>query len=72
MRRFFAAVLAAIMLAAVCLPLTGCDSPKVRVESVMSITNEFKGSRTVTVVYPLNADIDAIKDDRRPRLLPLL
>lgn len=63
MRRFFAAVLAAIMLAAVCLPLTGCDSPKVRVESVMSITNEFKGSRTVTVVYPLNADIDAIKDE---------
>lgn len=63
MRRFLAAVLTAALLITTCLVLTGCDSPKVRVESVMTITKDFKGSRTITVVYPLNADIDAIKDD---------
>lgn len=63
MRRILAAVLAVLMLSALCMMLTGCDSPKVRVESVMTITKDFKGSRTITVVYPLNADIDAIKDD---------
>ena len=63
MRRFLAVVLTAVLLTAVCLTLTGCDSPKIRVESVMKLTDEFKGSRTVTVVYPLNADVDAVKED---------
>lgn len=63
MRRFVAVLLTALIVSALCMALTGCDSPKVRVESVMTITKEFKGSRTITVVYPLNAEIDAIKDD---------
>ena len=63
MKRFLAVLLTAALALTVCLTLTGCDSPKVRVESVLNLTTEFKGSRTVTVVYPLNADIDAIKDE---------
>ena len=63
MKRLLAAVLTVVLLAGMCILLTGCDSPSVRVDSVMTITKEFKGTRTVSVVYPLNADIDAIKDD---------
>ena len=63
MKKLLAVILTALLLSATCMLLTGCDSPKVRVESVMTINKDFKGSRTITVVYPLNAAIDAIKDD---------
>ena len=63
MKRILAVVLAAVLSVTLCLMLTGCDKPKIRVESVMKLTDDFSGTRTVTVVYPLNADIDAIKDD---------
>ncbi len=63
MKRIFAAILTAVLLAAVCLTLTGCDTPQVKVASILNLTDGFKGTRTVTVVYPLSADIDAIKDD---------
>lgn len=63
MKRFLAVLLTAALCVTLCLTLTACDTPKIRVESVLNLNNEFKGSRTVTVVYPLSADIDAIKDD---------
>ncbi len=63
MKRFFAVILIAALCVTLCLTLSGCDSPEVRVESVMDLTKEFKGSRVITVVYPLSADIDAIKED---------
>lgn len=63
MRRFIAVVLAAAVLITLCLTLTGCDAPKVRVESQLKINEDFKGSRTVTVIYPLSADIDAVKEE---------
>lgn len=63
MKRLLAVLLTAMLCVTLCLTLTGCDKPKIRVESVLNLNNEFKGSRTVTVIYPLSADIDAIKDD---------
>lgn len=63
MKRLLAAILIAALCVTLCLTLTACDAPKVRVESVLNITTEFSGSRTVTVVYPLSAAIDSIKDD---------
>ena len=42
--------------------LAGCDHPTVRVDSVMTLSGDFSGERTVTVVYPLSVDIDAVKD----------
>lgn len=63
MKRLLAAILTAALCVMLCLTLTACDSPKVRVESVLNITTEFKGSRTVTVIYPLSAAIDSVKGD---------
>lgn len=59
-----AAMLLAVLLLALCMTavLTGCDSPAVTVRSVLNIDDSFSGSRTVTVIYPLSADIDAVKD----------
>ena len=63
MRRVIAVILTVLLTMAVCLTLTGCDKPKVRVESVLNINDDFKGSRTVTVLFPLSSDIDAVKED---------
>lgn len=45
--------------------LTGCEQAQVRVESVLNISTSpsFSGERTVTVAFPLSADIDAVKDE---------
>lgn len=57
-------MIATLMLAVLLsLSFSGCDSPTVRVESTLNINENFRGSRTVTVVYPLSADIDSIKDE---------
>ena len=62
MKRFISILLAAMMIAAVALTLTGCGKDPISVTSELKIDASFKGTRTVTVTYPLSADIDAIKD----------
>lgn len=42
--------------------LSGCDQPSVSVRSELLISDGFSGTRTVTAVYPLSCDIDAVKD----------
>ena len=42
--------------------LAGCDKSFVRVDSALNITNDFSGSRNITVVFPLDAKIDELKD----------
>jgi hypothetical protein len=62
MKKLLSAILALLMILTTALMLTGCDQPTVSVESEMRISEDFHGSRTVTVKYPLSVDIDAIKD----------
>lgn len=46
-----------------CCSLSGCDQPAVKVRSELMINDSFSGTRTVSAVYPLSADIDAIKEN---------
>ena len=62
MRKLLSFLLIAALICASALALSGCDAPSVSVSSVMDITDSFRGTRTVTVRYPLSADIDAVKD----------
>lgn len=62
MKRLISILLIVILVMSVCAALSGCDSPTVSVRSSLDINNSFAGSRTVTVVYPLSVNIDAIKD----------
>lgn len=62
MKRFVALLMISLLSIALCLSLAGCDRPTVRVSSVLDIDAGFAGSRTVTAVYPLSADIDAIRE----------
>ena len=62
MKKLISILLIVLLIAAAAVMLTGCDKDSISVSSVMKIDTSFKGSRTVTVKYPLSADIDAIKD----------
>lgn len=62
MKKPIALLLVMILLLSLCAGLSGCDQPKVSVSSVLNITDGFSGSRTLTAVYPVSADIDAVKD----------
>lgn len=63
MKKIIAILLTVAVALTAALLLTGCEQPAVKVESVLHIDTDFRGTRTVTVAYPLSADIDAIKDD---------
>lgn len=63
MKRIFAVLLMTAMLLTLCLTLTGCDAPSIRVESQLNIDDAFRGTRTVTVIFPLSSAIDAVKDE---------
>ncbi len=62
MKRLISLFLIIILCFGVCLALTGCGGPVVNVISELDISPDFAGTRTVDVVYPLNVNIDAIKD----------
>ena len=62
MKKLISVLLIFLLILASALALAGCDTPSVSVSSVMDITPAFKGTRTITVRYPLSVDIDAIKD----------
>ena len=63
MKKLLSAILALLMILTTALMLTGCDQPTVSVASETRIWSDgFRGSRTVTIKYPLSVDIDAIKD----------
>ena len=62
MKKIISILLVLCMICGVCLFLSGCDQPTVGVRSELLINDSYSGSRTVTAVYPLSADIDAIKD----------
>ena len=62
MKKQIAILLVIILCLGLCLGLSGCDSPAVNVVSALEIDDHFAGSRTVTVIYPLSSDIDAVKD----------
>lgn len=63
MKKLFSILLLLTLLLGLILPLSGCDKPTISVRSELDIDEDFSGTRTVTVVYPLSTDIDAIKDD---------
>ena len=42
--------------------LSSCTQAQVKVESALSISPDFSGSRTVSVLFPLSVNIDPIKD----------
>lgn len=63
MKKTISLLLTLTLILTVCLLFSGCDQPKVRVTSTMNTDLEFRGSRTITVAYPLSADIDAIKNE---------
>lgn len=62
MRKLIAIMMIICLCVGVCGLLSGCDHPTVKVSSAMEISDSFSGTRTVTVVYPLSAEIDGIKD----------
>ena len=62
MKKAVSLLLTIILALSVMLMFTGCGPDQVMVESVMDITADFEGTRTVTVKYPLSAVIDDIKD----------
>ena len=62
MKKLCSILLLIILILSLSACLSGCEKPKVAVSSVLSIDERFKGTRTVTAVYPVSADIDAVKD----------
>ncbi|MBQ6336709.1 MAG: hypothetical protein IJI50_05695 [Ruminococcus sp.] len=62
MRKLIAILMIICLCVGVCGLLSGCDHPTVKVSSAMEISDSFSGTRTITVVYPLSAEIDGIKD----------
>ena len=62
MKKLISLLLAGLMIAATAFILTGCGAESASVSSVLSISSAFRGSRVITVRYPLSADIDSIKD----------
>lgn len=62
MKKLCSVLLIIILILSLSACLSGCVKAKVAVSSVLSIDESFKGTRTVTAVYPVSADIDAVKD----------
>lgn len=62
MKKQIAILLVIILALSMSIGLTGCDRPAVSVCSQLKIDENFSGTRTVAVVYPLSTDIDALKD----------
>lgn len=62
MKKLFSILIILTLLLTLCLSLSGCDQPKIAVSSDLKISDSFSGSRTVTAVYPVSAEIDAVKD----------
>lgn len=60
--RKLTALITALIIILLSLALTGCDTGFVRVDSTLNINNNFSGSRNITVVFPLDAKIDELKD----------
>ena len=44
------------------LTLSACEQAGVVVESVMNVSEDFSGTRTVSVLFPLSVNIDSVKD----------
>lgn len=63
MKKLVSFLLILILIAGLMLTLASCDRPTVSVKSEMKISEDFSGTRTISVVYPLSVDIDAMKDD---------
>ena len=62
MKKLIALLIVTLLILSLCFSLSGCDQPTVHVRSELMISDGFSGTRTVTAVYPLSADIDAVKD----------
>ena len=62
MKKQIAIMLVIILCVSLCALLSGCEQPAVNVRSELMIDESFSGIRTVTAVYPLSAEIDAIKE----------
>lgn len=62
MKKLISVLLVILLAVSLCAGLSGCVKAKVAVSSVLSIDEHFKGTRIVTAVYPVSADIDAVKD----------
>ncbi|WP_407386012.1 hypothetical protein [Ruminococcus sp.] len=62
MKKRLSLILVLSLILSLCLGLAGCDQPTVKVRSELVMDEYFSGTRTVTAVYPLSADIDAIKE----------
>ena len=62
MKKLISIILTVLLAVSAAVMLTGCDRPSAQIRSVMNVDPSFRGTRTVTVVYPLSTDIDLIKD----------
>ncbi len=60
--RKLTALTVALIIILLSLSLSGCDKGFVRVDSTLNITNDFSGSRNITVVFPLEVKIDELKE----------
>lgn len=56
------AILLILLVLMVTMVLSACDQTGITVESVMNIDEAFAGTRTVSVLFPLSANIDSVKD----------
>ena len=62
MKKLLSILLTLSLIFILCLSLSGCDQPTVEVRSELVIDDDFSGTRTITAVYPLSAEIDAVKE----------
>lgn len=61
-KRIFSILMAAVMLLSVMFLFCGCSKKVVQIESLLKIDNNFSGTRTVNIIYPLDMKIDALKN----------
>ena len=62
MKRLLSLLLILTLIIGMSMLLTGCDRDTASVSSMIDIDQNFAGTRTVTVAYPLSTEIDEIKD----------
>ena len=62
MKKLVSLLLILTLVAGVMFTLASCDRPTVSVKSELKISENFAGTRTISIVYPLSVDIDAMKD----------
>ena len=66
MRKVISLILVIFVLLSM-LALTACSSEKATVESVFELNSEYAGRRTITIIYPLDIQIDSLARELETR-----